>query len=69
MYKKKFYRDEIDKQVSREMERDIKLARAKKIGKERRKAEKQAELDKRNSLYITNLPNNLQNITNKSKQI
>ena len=65
MYKKKFYRDEIDQQVAREMQRDIKLAKAKQIGKKRRKAEKQAELDKRNSLYITNLPNNLQNITNK----
>ena len=68
MYKKKFYRDEIDQQVSREMQRDIKLAKAKQIGKERRKVEKQAELDKRNSLYITNLPNNLQNITNKNSK-
>lgn len=45
-----------------------KLYRAKQEGKKRRKAEKQAELDKRNSLYITNLPNNLQNITNKQER-
>lgn len=45
-----------------------KLYRAKQEGKKRRKAEKQAELDKRNSLYITNLPNNLQNITNKNSK-
>lgn len=45
-----------------------KIKNARQIGKENRKAEKQAELDKRNSLYITNLPNNLQNITNKNSK-
>lgn len=50
------------------VKRDMKIRKAKQEGKERRKAEKQAELDKRNSLYITNLPNNLQNITNKNSK-
>lgn len=50
------------------VKRDMKIRKAKQEGKERRKAEKQAELDKRNSLYITNLPNNLQNITNKQER-
>lgn len=50
------------------VKRDMKIRKAKQEGKERRQAEKQAELDKRNSLYITNLPNNLQKITNKNSK-
>lgn len=68
MINKNYSEGEIRQQVRREMERDIKLARAKKEGEKRRRLEQQKAKEEKSKLFILNIPSNIKGIANKSNK-
>lgn len=68
MNNKNYTEGEIRQQVRREMERDIKLTKAKKEGERRRRLEKQKELEAKKGLYILNIPSSIKGIANKNSK-